>query len=37
MTHKETVKRKIGLTFDYVNFLIENKEEVENLPDNFNL
>ena len=37
MTHKETVERNIGLTFDYVNFLIENKEEVENLPDNFNL
>ena len=27
MTHKEIVERNIGLTFDYVNYLIENKEE----------
>ena len=37
MTNKETVERKIGLTFDYVNFLIDNKAEVEKLPENFNL
>ena len=37
MTHKETVERNIGLTFDFVNYLIDNKSEVEKLPDNFNL
>jgi hypothetical protein len=37
MTHKETVERNIGLTFDYVNYLIDNKEEVEKLPENFKL
>jgi hypothetical protein len=35
MTHKETVERNIGLTFDYVNFLIDNKEEIEKLPETF--
>lgn len=35
MTHKETVGRNIGLTFDYVNFLIDNKEEIEKLPETF--
>lgn len=37
MTHKETIERNIGLTFDFVNYLIENKEEIEKLPDNFKL
>jgi len=37
MTHKETVERNIGLTFDYVNYLIDNKEELEKLPENFKL
>ena len=37
MTNKETVERKIGLTFDYVNFLIDNPSMVENLPINFKL
>jgi hypothetical protein len=37
MTNKETVERKIGLTFDYVNFLIDNPSMVENLPVNFKL
>ena len=37
MTHKETEERNIGLTFDFVNYLIDNKSEVEKLPDNFNL
>ena len=37
MTHKETVERNIGLTFDFVNYLIDNKSELEKLPDNFNL
>ena len=37
MTRKEIVKRNIGLTFDYVNFLIDNIAEVEKLPVNFNV
>jgi len=37
MTHKETVERNIGLTFDFVNCLIDKKIEVEQLPENFNL
>ena len=37
MTNKEIVERNIGLTFDFVNYLIDNKLEVEKLPDNFNL
>ncbi len=37
MTHKETIERNIGLTFDFVNHLIDNKQEVDKLPDNFNL
>jgi len=37
MTHKETIERNIGLTFDFVNYLIDNKEEIEKLPDNFKL
>ena len=37
MTHKETIERNIGLTFDFVNYLIENKKEIEKLPDNFKL
>ena len=35
MTNKETIKRNIGLTFDFVNHLIENKSYLEKLPDNF--
>jgi len=35
MTNKETVERNIGLTFDFVNYLIDNKSEMEKLPDNF--
>lgn len=37
MTHKETIERNIDLTFDFVNYLIENKEEMNKLPDNFEL
>jgi hypothetical protein len=37
MTNKETVERKIGLTFDYVNFLIDNPGMVESLPDKYKL
>ncbi|GHS93494.1 hypothetical protein FACS1894203_5920 [Bacteroidia bacterium] len=37
MTHKETVARNIGLTFDFVNYLLDNESEIEKLPDNFKL
>jgi hypothetical protein len=37
MTQKETVERNIGLTFDFVHYLIDNKSELEKLPDNFKL
>jgi hypothetical protein len=37
MTNKETVERKIGLTFDYVNFLIDNPSIVETLPERYKL
>ena len=35
MTNRETIERNIGLTFDFVNHLIDNKSELEKLPDNF--
>lgn len=35
MTNKEQITRNIGLTFDWVNQLIDNPEELKNLPDNF--
>ena len=35
MTNKETIKRNIGLTFDFVNHLIDDQSELEKLPDNF--
>ncbi len=37
MTNKETVERNIGLTFDFVNHLIDNPNVAENLPENFKL
>jgi len=37
MTNKETIGRNIGLTFDFVNHLINNKSDLENLPDNFTI
>ena len=37
MTNKETIERNIGLTFDFVNHLIDNPILAENLPDDFNL
>lgn len=37
MTNKETVTRNIGLTFDFVNHLIEHSAIIESLPDNFKL
>jgi len=37
MTNKETITRNIGLTFDFVNHLIDNKEDLDKLPDNFTI
>lgn len=37
MTNKETIHRNIGLTFDFVRYLIKNPKEAEKLPDNFEL
>ena len=37
MTNKETIERNIGLTFDFVNYLIDNSFVADNLPDNFKL
>ena len=37
MTNKETTERNIGLTFDFVNHLIDNPDITENLPEKFNL
>lgn len=35
MTNKETVERNIGLTFDFVEYLIDNPDVIEALPENF--
>ena len=37
MTNKETVERNIGLSFDFVNHLIDNPNLIEDLPENFKL
>lgn len=37
MTNKETVERNIGLAFDFVEYLIDNPDTIDTLPDNFNL
>ena len=37
MTNKETIERNIGLTFDFVNHLIDNKADLEKLPDSFTI
>lgn len=37
MTNKETIERNIGLTFDFVNYLIDNPTVTDNLPENFKL
>jgi len=37
MTNKETIERNIGLTFDFVNNLIDNKSELLKLPDKFTI
>ncbi|MDR2938141.1 MAG: hypothetical protein LBU92_04285 [Prevotellaceae bacterium] len=35
MTNKETIERNIGLTFDFVNHLIDNNADLEKLPKEF--
>ena len=37
MTNKETIERNLGLTFDFVNYLIDNPSVADNLPENFKL
>ena len=37
MTNKGNINRNIGLTFDFVRYLIDNPKQIENLPDEFNL
>jgi hypothetical protein len=37
MTNKETIERNIGLTFDFVNQLIDNPAQTDSLPDAFKL
>jgi hypothetical protein len=37
MTNKETIERNMGLTFDFVNYLMDNPTVVDNLPANFKL
>ena len=37
MTNKETIERNIGLTFDFVNHLIDNPTIAKDLPDDFKL
>ncbi len=37
MTNKETIERNIGLTFDFVNYLIENPSVANNFKNNFEL
>jgi hypothetical protein len=37
MTNKETIERNIGLSFDFVNHLIDNPDLINNLPEDFNL
>lgn len=37
MTNKETVERNIGLTIDFVNYLVDNPDLAQKLPDKFKL
>ena len=37
MTNKETIERNIGLTFDFVEYLVDNPSTTDSLPDKFNL
>jgi hypothetical protein len=35
MTNKEYITRNIGLTFDFVRYLIDNPKMIEKIPDEF--
>lgn len=37
MTNKETIERNLGLTFDFVNYLIDNPSVADSLPEDFKL
>ena len=37
MTNKELIRRNIGLTFDFVKYLISNPKKIDELPNNFEL
>jgi len=37
MTNKEKINRNIGLSFDFVRYLINNPKEVTKLPNNFEI
>ena len=37
MTNKETIEKNIGLTFDFVNHLMDHPAIAESLPDDFKL
>lgn len=37
MTHREIIEHTIELTFDFVEYLIDNQDEMKKLPDNFEL
>ena len=37
MTNKETIERNLGLTFDFVNYLIDNPSVTDSLPEDFKL
>ena len=37
MTNKEKIERNIGLTFDFVNHLIDKKSDLDKLPDSFTI
>jgi hypothetical protein len=37
MTNKEQIERNIGLTFDFVNYLMDNPKLIDKLPESFKL
>ncbi|MDO5665285.1 MAG: hypothetical protein Q4G63_08525 [Bacteroidia bacterium] len=37
MTRKEIIERNIGLTFDFVHYIMDNKKEATKLSENFEI
>jgi hypothetical protein len=37
MTKKEMVEKNIGMTFDFIRFLVEHPETIKQIPDNAEL